>query len=523
MASKKKPADLNYPKQSSHIWIISTAKERFLIKMDNNMIIHGKFENGKYIEYPEKNRRLACYDKESKQLHHLKLNYRQARVADGYAIVPKKKLKETENLPKGVKVYERYSYKNDNWRTQTITYGEDEFINQILKVELRGMVNFPDIGTLMQMSRKWSNPYKNYQKPSEYLAPTRCYEVENKVFGKLKIYTDTNNSVHLVFDKNEKPIKTNLQFLAEYDPENWVYRHRKIEFKKGQIVTLGRYMYFQETYRQMPDYMVFTVNKNIQNDAKLLFQTASQLQHDGNFEQAITELQKALEFNQNDPKVLLEIGKIYIYNLNKPQEAINYLTKSIQADPSNDTAFTYRAHAYRSQKDFKSAHADYNKAIQLDPTSWYNVAQRGITYAFFENKKKKAVVDYIKAVELGTQESYVFLNGAEMLLTQNRINDCLDMLSKYEKTRPPHDDLIVTHYLKAICFAVIADQKQFDKEEAAFKKLFSITAPSKVDWGFQDLQQWLDQSKLPNGTINKITKITAEFKNFLQNDHSLTT
>jgi tetratricopeptide (TPR) repeat protein len=515
MAKKKNPSSLEYPHNELYIYIVSAPQERFLLKLDHNMIIYGKFENGKYEAWPQANMRLAGYNKKSKLLTHGKRNYHAISGADSYAIVPKKRLKLEEPLPEGVTLYEHYSPKNDEHKTQIVCYAKEEILNQILEVELRGMVNLPDLGTLMKLHHKWHYAHKNYNSPGgNYILPSnRCYVINNGKHGKLKVYTDQYNKINDIVKDDGTKLETR-SFLAVYNEEKGAYRHIKSLIPEGEVVTLGSFGFFQETHRVMPKDLVFQVEGMAKGDEKLHLETGLKLKRENNFKEAKKEFEKCLEVNKANFKAHENIADLCAYNLQLPEEAITHYSKAISLDDQKDHPYYGRAHAYRALEKFDEALADYEKAIKLAPEHWYGYAQRGITLAFFMSNKKEGVEDYIKAMDRNARESYVELNGCEMLLTLNRHEENIKYLTKYEKTNPAPDDLIVSYYLRAISEIAIGQKAKTTIKD--FKSMFKKTIPSKVDWGFEDIDKWTKNLKeIDASAKSEISALTSAFKEFL--------
>jgi hypothetical protein len=97
-------------------------------------------------------------------------------------------------------------------------------------------------------------------------------------------------------------------------------------------------------------------------------------------------------------------------------QAIDYLTAEIQANPGSSGDYSNRGFIWHAKGEHDSAFADYNEAIRLNPknTSAYN--GRGKTWS---GKKEydKAIADYAVAIRLGPNDAGAYSNRAWLLAT----------------------------------------------------------------------------------------------------------
>ena len=160
--------------------------------------------------------------------------------------------------------------------------------------------------------------------------------------------------------------------------------------------------------------------------------------HEGNFEGAQVELNKAAELNPKNPNTFFYLAEVsFVLNENKramenynkaialdsinPKAykgrgrvkakmedyygSIEDFTKAIELDKNYSDAFFNRGLSYNNLKDYKSAIADFSKVIKMNPKDYQAYAQRG-TAQFQNGDKKKACSDWSKAGELGDFKIY---------------------------------------------------------------------------------------------------------------------
>jgi tetratricopeptide (TPR) repeat protein len=103
--------------------------------------------------------------------------------------------------------------------------------------------------------------------------------------------------------------------------------------------------------------------------------------------------------------------------LKKAQEgnfdgAILDFSKTIEADPNDSNAFTYRGSVKGKKGDYDGAMADLNKAIEINPKDATAYSNRG-SVRHFIGDDEGAIVDYTKAIEINPKDAgaYAYLGG----------------------------------------------------------------------------------------------------------------
>src|SRR5271165_3600070 len=91
-------------------------------------------------------------------------------------------------------------------------------------------------------------------------------------------------------------------------------------------------------------------------------------------------------------------------------QAIDYITGQIRANPGDWARYVWRANVWLKRKEFDAAIADYNEAIRLNPGS-AGVAHQGRGRAWREKKDyDKAIADYNEAIRLDPGYAHAY-NG----------------------------------------------------------------------------------------------------------------
>ena len=120
---------------------------------------------------------------------------------------------------------------------------------------------------------------------------------------------------------------------------------------------------------------------------------------DGQYDQAFSELTRAIELDPNLARAYVTRGMAY-NDKNQFDLAIADFSKIIEIKPTDARAYTYRGMAYGNKGQYDLAIADYSKAIEMDPT--ITDAYRGRAYVYTnKGEYDKAWKDVHRAQALG--------------------------------------------------------------------------------------------------------------------------
>ena len=131
------------------------------------------------------------------------------------------------------------------------------------------------------------------------------------------------------------------------------------------------------------------------------------LTEEGNYEQAISEFDKAIELDPDYAEAYSNRGIAY-GSQGDFDSAMTDFNKAIELDPESAEAYSNRGIAYGGQGDFDSAMTDFNKAIELDPEYAKAYYFRGITYGV-KGEIAEAVSNLEKCLDLSNDPVFVTL------------------------------------------------------------------------------------------------------------------
>ena len=120
--------------------------------------------------------------------------------------------------------------------------------------------------------------------------------------------------------------------------------------------------------------------------------------YDGDAEAAITDFNKVIELNPNDPQTYRYRAKAKA-KLEDYHAAIEDYDKSIKLNPNNDSTYKERGKAKRKISDYEGAIDDYNQAIRLNPRDVFVYSGRAATKDKLRDYAG-AIKDYTQVIEL---------------------------------------------------------------------------------------------------------------------------
>lgn len=121
--------------------------------------------------------------------------------------------------------------------------------------------------------------------------------------------------------------------------------------------------------------------------------------HQGNYEEAVEDLTKAIRYAPRDP--VPRASRAYLYQkMGRHDEAIADYAKAIELDPTDDELYLMRGLAYSLKGDQDKAILDYSTAIELDSRNNDAYFHRAQAWEA-KGKGDQAVMDYQASARLG--------------------------------------------------------------------------------------------------------------------------
>ncbi len=145
-------------------------------------------------------------------------------------------------------------------------------------------------------------------------------------------------------------------------------------------------------------------------------------------------VQAALQLNPDSIPALIEQGRSLLME-GLEEEGFAALSGAVEKEPSV-TTYHARGHSYLLLERYREAHADFSKAIELDPQDADNYSKRGECLADwykdarYDDLLNQALADFDRAIELGGENSTYRIERARVLLTADRFDEAIADFSR---------------------------------------------------------------------------------------------
>ena len=116
-------------------------------------------------------------------------------------------------------------------------------------------------------------------------------------------------------------------------------------------------------------------------------------------------------------------------NLLEHDKALADYDRAIQLDPTDAEAYRGRGIVYYTLQQYKKALDDYNRAIELDPINAQSYTNRGVIYDELQ-QRGKALADYNEAILLDSTETKAYNNRGLVYADLHRYEEALADLSR---------------------------------------------------------------------------------------------
>ncbi|PPQ62778.1 hypothetical protein CVT24_000472 [Panaeolus cyanescens] len=173
--------------------------------------------------------------------------------------------------------------------------------------------------------------------------------------------------------------------------------------------------------------------------ADIWFQIGHVYEQQKNHARAKDAYERVVEANPSHAKVLQQLGWLYHQDGSSFQNqdlAISYLTKSLEADPSDAQSWYLLGRAYMAGQKYNKAYEAYQQAVYRDgrnPTFWCSI---GVLY-FQINQFRDALDAYSRAIRINPYISEVWFDlGSLYESCNNQITDAIDAYARASELDP---------------------------------------------------------------------------------------
>ncbi|KAF9099313.1 glucose repression mediator protein [Mortierella sp. AD031] len=300
-----------------------------------------------------------------------------------------------------------------------------ENFQRILAIDNASGEVWGSLGHCYLMMDELQKAYTAYQNALHHLPNPK----DSKLWYGIGILYDRYGSV----EHAEEAFSAVMRMDPKYEKANEIY------FRLG-IIYKGQQKYAQslECFR----YILHTPPRPL-TEADIWFQIGHVHEQLKEYTAAKEAYERVLAENPNHAKVLQQLGWLYHQEnaafVNQDQ-AINFLTRSIETDNTDPQSWYLMGRCYMAQQNYNKAYEAYQQAVYRDaknPTFWCSI---GLLY-FQINQYRDALDAYSKAIRINPNISEVWFDlGALYEACNNQVNDAIDAYQRALELDPenPH-------------------------------------------------------------------------------------
>eukprot|EP01112_Ceratiomyxa_fruticulosa_P013180 TRINITY_DN3691_c0_g1_i1.p1 TRINITY_DN3691_c0_g1~~TRINITY_DN3691_c0_g1_i1.p1 ORF type:complete len:845 (-),score=192.51 TRINITY_DN3691_c0_g1_i1:47-2581(-) len=294
-----------------------------------------------------------------------------------------------------------------------------EFFQRILNLENTNGEIWGALGHCYLMMDDLQKAYTAYQQALYHLQNPKD---PNLWYG-IGILYDRYGS----FEHAEEAFTAVLKMDSKFEKANEIYFRLGIIYKQ------------QMKHEQSLECFKYILNKPPRPlvQADIWFQIGHVYELMKDFHAAKDAYERVLKENANHAKVLQQLGWLYHHTISFGNQdvAINYLMKSIDADPNDGQTWYLLGRCYMQQQKYRKAYDAYQQAVYRDgrnPTFWCSI---GVLY-YQINQFRDALDAYSRAIRLNPYLSEVWYDLGTLYESCNQINDSMDAYQRAAELDP---------------------------------------------------------------------------------------
>jgi tetratricopeptide (TPR) repeat protein len=162
----------------------------------------------------------------------------------------------------------------------------------------------------------------------------------------------------------------------------------------------------------------------------------------GRSDEALADLSRAIELDPADASAFVDRGETY-QAMERYEEALADFSRVIELDPEDAaSAFAGRGETLRLMKCYENALADFNRAIELNPEDAWAIGSRGQTFQDME-RYDLALADFNRAIELDPDLDWAIADRGETFRAMGRYGEALADYNRAIELDPGDDDYIM--------------------------------------------------------------------------------
>ncbi|KAF7800323.1 hypothetical protein EIP86_011573 [Pleurotus ostreatoroseus] len=297
-----------------------------------------------------------------------------------------------------------------------------EYFQRVIKIDQNNGEVWSALGHCYLMQDDLQQAYAAYQQ-ALYLLPNP--KEDPKLWYGIGILYDRYGSL----DHAEEAFASVLRMDKDFDKANEILFRLGIIYKQQ-----GKYNESLECFDR-----ILRNPPNPLAHADIWFQIGHVYEQQHDYLRAREAYERVVQDNPTHAKVLQQLGWLYHQDGSSFQNqelAIQYLTKSLEADPSDAQSWYLLGRAYMAGQKYNKAYEAYQQAVYRDgrnPTFWCSI---GVLY-FQINQYRDALDAYSRAIRINPYISEVWFDlGSLYESCNNQISDAIDAYARAAELDP---------------------------------------------------------------------------------------
>jgi len=242
-----------------------------------------------------------------------------------------------------------------------------------------------------------------------------------------------------------KMVKILVVIFTLFSVRIFAQRSEKLA-RTDQLIAKEKYL------EAIPLLNLFLKNDTLNSDA--FAQRAKCFVGIGNYDNALSDLQRAIMLNDSNAVAYSTFGWLYAMTKQYDSSLVNY-NKSIALDSLSAPSYNGRGALYYYFLDQNDkALDDFNRAIKLDPNSFHAYYNRGIIYRL-NGLNEKAIVDYTISLKLHPKNHLAYRDrGLSYMNLRNYKKAIRDFLKaiKYNTSVNPYEKTDDNELYNDVCY-----------------------------------------------------------------------
>ena len=211
------------------------------------------------------------------------------------------------------------------------------------------------------------------------------------------------------------------------------------------------------------------------NNQKNLIEKAVDFHKNGQINKALNLYLEIIKTEENNPQLLFLLGTACV-QLEKTEQGINYLERSLSIKPDNASAHSNLGNALKNLNRYEEALTSFDKAINLNPNFADAYSNRGVILQEMR-RYDEALQSYDKAIRINPNHFFSHGNRGITLKDLNRYDEALN---SYDRAIEINPNFVEAYNNKG---NALKDLKRYEEALYNYRKVFDLKPEYEYNLG----------------------------------------